>query len=212
MIKGRGEEENMEQKNDLPDSNPIIHYENDEMFYMIISGVFPASIYTVLKGHFNLQLYYSYDLFEDIGYIIVSDNDEILIRLKSPKLSYCSGRGMTVMQKAVSNQRQIDTWLKLLAENLEFTANAYTGKELKIEVKYFLIYKERMYFESIDRDEHCAYIHPYVKKYYPDDYEEIKRLKELEGFTVAVDIFERRLRNQFESHGINYLRLKEEEI
>ncbi len=202
----------MEQKNDWYDSNLLVNYEDDESFYMIISGVLPASIYTVLRGHFNLELYYSYDPFENVGTVIISDNDEILVRLKSPKLPYCSGRGMTVMQKAVSNQRQIDTWLKLLAENLEFTANAYTGKELKIEVKYSLIYKERMYFESIDRDENCAYIHPYVKKYYPDDYEEIKRLKESEGLTVVVDIFERRLRNQFESHGIDYLRLKEEEI
>ena len=61
----------MEQKNDWPVSNLMINYEDDEMFYMIISGVLPASIYTVLRGHFNLQLYYNYDLFENIGHIII---------------------------------------------------------------------------------------------------------------------------------------------
>lgn len=54
-----------------------------------------------------------------------------------------------------------------------------------------------MYWDSRDIDEHCIYIHPYMKENYPVDYEKIKRLKESEGYTVIVDNFERRQCDKF---------------
>lgn len=187
----------MEHQNDLAASKAIIRYEDDVLFYMIISGVFPMDIHTLIREKFNLELYYDYNLFEDIGNIIISDNEEILLKMKTPKLSYCSGSGPVIAQKAASNQKQIDTWLKLFAENLEYIANTYAMKELNVKVKYLLAYKERMYWDSRDIDEHCIYIHPYMKENYPVDYEKIKRLKETEGYTVIVDNFERRQCDKF---------------
>ncbi|GFI68764.1 hypothetical protein IMSAG249_00582 [Lachnospiraceae bacterium] len=184
----------------------------NDMFYRMISGVFPMDVHKMIENHSSMLLYYTYDLLENIGDIIVSDNGEILLKLKAPQLPYCSGSGPTVAQRTASNQQQIDMWLKLLAENLEYKANSYRLKQLDVQIRYSLTYKSRMYWVSGDINENCVYIHPYVKKYYPDDYEEIKSLKEQEGYIVSVDIFEDVQRNQFERWGIDYLRLKEEEI
>lgn len=189
----------------------MIRYEDDELFYRIISGVFPMDIHILIREGYNLELYYDYDYFEDVGYIIVSNDEEILLKMRSPKLSYCSGSGPIIAQKAASNQKQIDVWLKLFAENLEYIANTYALKELKVKVKYIMAYKERMYWISRDMNENCVYIHPYVKENYPAQYEEIRRLNGSEGYTVIVNNFERKQCDQFKKWGIDYLKIKEED-
>ena len=50
--------ESMEHQNDLAASKAIIRYEDDVLFYMIISGVFPMDIHTLIREKFNLELYY----------------------------------------------------------------------------------------------------------------------------------------------------------
>lgn len=188
--------ENMENKND--------------MFYRIISGYFPRDIYWIIEAHSNLVLHYEYDAMEDVGNMVISDDGNILLKMESPKLPYISGDGATVAQKAASCQRQIDFWLRLLAENLEYMANAHVQKQLNVQVKHSLIHKHRMYWISHDINEHCVYIHPYVKKYYPADYEEIRHQKEQEGYAVYIDIFEAMQYELFEKHGIDCLRIEED--
>lgn len=176
-----------------------IIYEDDELFYKVISGVFTIDIYTIISENSNLKLHYEYDYLEDVGYIIVSNNEKFLLKMRSPKLSYCSGSGPAVAQKATSNQKQIDFWLKLFAENLEFIA-MNSMRKLNVEVKYILAYKTCMYWSSRDVNDNCVYIHPYLKENYPEQYEEVKKENEANGSVVLVDILERKQREQFEKY------------
>lgn len=184
----------------------------DGIFYTMLSGMYSRNYFELLECNNDIVLSYDYDLLDNIGHIVVTAENNTKTRFEAPRLSRCSGSGPVTAQRAATNQRIISMWLKLLGENMEFFANSCIGKHINIHIRETLIYKNYMYWVSRNLDEMCVYIHPYVKKHYPSDYKEIKKLKEQEGYNVCIGIFENTQKRQFEQLGIDYLKLKEEEL
>lgn len=97
---------------------------------------------------------------------IILNNGEQKHAIEIPALCPVSGTGTVAVQRAVCNQKNIDLWVKLLAENIKFTANLFYCKSIVVNIQDTNIYKNHMFSSGRPKFDkpYTYYIHPYMDK------------------------------------------------
>lgn len=148
---------------------------NDNKFFTTIAGTFPQEIQDMISEDNFICLSVEGNCVEG-RHSIILDNSNQRYAIETPALCPVSGTGTAAVQRAVCNQKNIDLWAKLLAENIKFNANLFYCKNIVVTIQDTNIYKNHMFSSGhlkFDKP-YTYYIHPYMFKGCSE--EEIKRI------------------------------------
>lgn len=109
-------------------------------------------------------------------HFIILDNGEVEIGVELSDLCQLSGVYAASVQRAVCNQRNIDLWMKMMTENIQFIAIHFQCKYIEVSVQDTFVYRNHMFSSAhpqID-EPYTYYVHPYMLKRCAE--KEIKRI------------------------------------
>lgn len=144
-------------------------------FFATIAGAFPQKIKDMIYEGNSINLSVEGNCIEG-RHSIILNNGEQKYAIEIPALCPVSGTGAAAVQRAVCNQKNIDLWVKLLAETITFTANLFYCKSIVVNIQDANIYKNHMFSSGhfkFDKP-YTYYVHPYMFKGCLED--EIKRI------------------------------------
>lgn len=108
------------------------------------------------------------------NYYITINNSNLDYKFQVPILPDCSGSGSFRINQAAQCQKIVDSFFKVLKENIEFWGQHYNTKA-DVNIQNICVYKDSMFYYTHTKDNVIVFhIHPYFKDNYPNEFLEIK--------------------------------------
>lgn len=150
----------------------------DRRFYKRITKMNSDFCYKELICDYNISeliLSFKFDYENDKSFITIS-NGYIEYGFETPKITIPTGISHIIAIECAGYQQQIDTWIKILKESLEwYLPNYFYKYNVKLTIKDTCVYADKLFFtNNIITDELVFVAHPYLKEKYPEIYKNIK--------------------------------------